>query len=153
MAVAGAAAGCSAAPAHDPVATASSPAGAVATVEARASGAPWVDPYTDLVAQGGFTLLAHTGKRTGGMHGDLAAHHAGGTVAMEFECQGQGTLKVTVGDFTADYRCTKTTDGNLDMDAGGISSSAVVYSVEASPGVVWSLAVGWSARTGQPQDS
>ena len=147
------AAGCSAASSHSPATTASASGGTVRPA-AQASSAPWVDPSKNVVADDGFKLIARSGKQTlNGYQGALAAHRAGGTVATAFECQGVGTLTVTVGGSKATFQCTKSPSGETNEDATGFSAATDVYSVTASPGVIWAVAVAWSPKVEVPQFS
>ncbi|WP_370127944.1 hypothetical protein [Streptacidiphilus sp. EB103A] len=139
--------GCSTAHTGQPRSTASAPLHrAAATPVTYAS---WGDPAQDLK---GDTILATTGRRTGGMETTLSRKVAAGTVWVATECQGIGTLTVdasTFGVFTEP--CSAHPDSSLNAIEMSTPTTTTPLQVTADPGVTWAVAVGWDKSLAHPQ--
>ena len=111
--------------------------------------APWQDPEKALT---GDTILATTGRRTGGMATPLPGKVAAGTVWVATECQGVGTLTVDAGPFGVfTERCSAHPVGSLDANELSAPSTTTPLRVTADPGVTWAVAVGWDSSRAHPQ--
>jgi hypothetical protein len=131
-------AGCGGAGSPTPGPTAA-PKASAPTSKPTATAVPWSDPDSDLVGE---TVLARTGRRTGGEQLPLRARRSGGVVSVGYECQGAGKLTVTVGAVSYPGVCTGTPGGSYNEQSLA-GSAGNTLRVTADPGVTWAVAVGW----------